>query len=322
VSRRALTSLPVPGIRLPIDYAGTLLLTAGLGVLLVAITRLGQGATLFSTSSLALMGAALLLLALFIWHEGRTAEPIMPLSLFRIPAVWMGCAILFICFFQVISLSVLIPFGMQTLDGISTDTAALNLISFSLAVPAGAFISGQIMMHSGRYKPLQIAGTGLLPLATLVLAYLGPHTDFAVGVALALAGVATGMSMPTSLVAVQNAAPHKNIGIATAMTALFRSMGGAIGVSILSSILFALLPHAGTAITSSLGMEHGLPGNAAHGSAFSGADPHAVSFAFRATLLASALISLIAHVLAWIIPENALRSGASSVAAKDAASTH
>jgi EmrB/QacA subfamily drug resistance transporter len=322
VSRHALTSLPVPGIRLPIDYAGTLLLTAGLSILLVAITRLGQGATLLSTSSLALIGAAVVLLALFVWHEGRTVEPIMPLSLFRIPAVWMGCAILFICFFQVISLSVLIPFGMQTLDGIAPDAAALNLIPFSLAVPAGAFVSGRLMMHSGRYKPLQIAGTGLLPLATLVLAYLGPHTGFAVSAALALAGVATGMSMPTSLVAVQNAAPHKNIGVATAMTALFRSMGGAIGVSILSSILFALLPHAGTAITSSLGVEHGLPGNAAHGAALSGVAPHAVSFAFRATLLVSALISLIAHALAWVIPENALRTGSASAAAKEAGSSH
>jgi hypothetical protein len=229
----------------------------------------------------------------------------------------MGCAILFISFVQVISLSVLMPFGMQTLDNISPDAAALHLIPFSLALPVGAFLSGRLMMHSGRYKPLQIAGTALLPLATLVLAYLGPHASFAVGVALTLAGVATGMSLPTSLVAVQNAVPHKNIGVATAMASLFRSMGGAVGVSILSAILFALLPHAGTAITSSLGSEH-----MAHAAGLSGVDPHSVSFAFRATLLASALISLIAHALAWIIPENTLRSGSASAAVKEAGSSH
>jgi EmrB/QacA subfamily drug resistance transporter len=318
VSRRALKALPAPGIRLPIDYAGAALLTAGLSVLLIAITRLGQGVALLSASSVELLGTSLLLLALFIWHESRTREPIIPLSLFQIRTVWMGCAILFISFVQVISLSVLMPFGMQTLDNISPDAAALHLIPFSLALPVGAFLSGRLMMHSGRYKPLQIAGTALLPLATLVLAYLGPHASFAVGLALTLAGVATGMSLPTSLVAVQNAVPHKNIGVATAMASLFRSMGGAVGVSILSAILFALLPHAGTAITSSLGSEHGM----AHAAGLSGVDAHSVSFAFRATLLASALISLIAHVLAWIIPENTLRTGSASAATKEAGSSH
>jgi hypothetical protein len=95
-------------------------------------------------------------------------------------------------------------------------------------------------------------------------------------------------------------------------------MGGAVGVSILSAILFALLPHAGTAITSSLGSEHGM----AHAAGLSGVDAHSVSFAFRATLLASALISLIAHVLAWIIPENTLRTGSASAATKEAGSSH
>lgn len=309
VSRRALKNLPVPGIRLPIDYPGILLLTTGLSLFLVAVTRLGQGVALLSADSLGLLGAAIALLAVFVWQERRVGEPIMPLALFRVPTVWMGCAILFISFFQVVSLSVLMPFGMQTLDGIGPAAAALRLIAFSLAVPIGAFASGRHMMRSGRYKPLQIVGSGLLPLATLALAYLGPHANFAVGAALALAGLATGMTMPTSLVAVQNAVEHRYIGVATAMTALFRSMGGAIGVAILSSILFALLHQGGAGIAPSLGLEHDMSG-AADAARAAPAATHAADFAFRVTLLVSALVSLLAHLLAWIIPENAIRSAA------------
>lgn len=298
-ARRALKRLPVPGIRLPIDYIGALLLTGGLSLLLVAITRVGQGVPLLAAQTLWLLGAALALLALFIRHEHHTVEPLVPLDLFRIRTVWTGCAILFISFFQVVALSVLVPYGMQTLDGIGPDQAALQLIAFSLAIPLGAFISGRWMLHSGRYKPLQIVGTGMLPLAMLTLAYLGPHAALGTSMALAVAGVATGMTMPTSLVAVQNAVPQKNIGIATAMTALFRSMGGAVGVAVLSSILFAML-HADAGVALGEGGANTVAA-ASTGSA---------STAFRVTFLCGAIVSLLAHFLAWMIPEKSLRAGA------------
>ena len=294
-ARRSLQRLPVPGIKRPVDYAGALLLTSGLSLLLIAITRVGQGVALLAPPTLLMTALSIGLLLCFAWHEHRTEEPLVPPSIFRIPSVWISCAILFIMFFEVVSLSVLVPFGMQTLDGIRPDQAALQLIAFSLAVPVGAFVSGRWMLHSGRYKPLQITGTGLLPLAMLLLAYLGPHASVATGLALAMAGVATGMTMPTSLVAAQNAVPQKNIGVATAMTALCRSMGGAIGVAALSSILFALLQGGGNGAALEAG-----------GTVVGAAGPDA-AFAFRMTFLSGALVSIIAHVLAWRMPEAALR---------------
>ena len=304
-ARRALKRLPVPGVRRPIDYVGAILLTAGLSLLLVAITRVGQGVPLFSADTVWLTAVSIVLLVIFAWHEHRTPEPLVPPSIFRIRTVWIGCAILFISFFQVVSLSVLVPYGMQTLDGIRPDQAALNLITFSLAVPVGAFVSGRWMLHSGRYKPLQLIGTGLLPLAMLLLAYVGPHATLTASIALMLAGVATGMTMPTSLVAVQNAVAQKNIGIATAMTALCRSMGGAIGVAVLSSILFALLHGAGgsTAIEAGSGAISTPPGGDA-------------SVAFRITFLCGAVVSVVAHVLAWMIPEASLRHAGEPAASK------
>ena len=51
-ARRALKRLPVPGVRRPIDYVGALLMTGGLSLLLVAITRVGQGVTILSVDTL------------------------------------------------------------------------------------------------------------------------------------------------------------------------------------------------------------------------------------------------------------------------------
>ena len=299
VARRALKDLPVPGVRLPIDYFGALLLTVGLSLFLIALTRIGHGVPLLSPDTLWLVGVSMMLLAVFARHEHRTAEPLIPPSLLRIRTVWISCGILFISFFQIIALSALIPFGMQMLDGIGPDSAALQLIAFSLAIPAGAFLGGRWMTRSGRYKPMQLLGTGLLPIATLLLAYLGPHASLATGMALALAGVATGMTLPTSLVAVQNAVAPKDIGVATAMTALFRSMGGAIGIALLSSILFALMGSNGNAMDLETGMQASLQGT-----------PEEAAFAFRVTLMCGALVAAIAHLLAWMNPEKSLRTAA------------
>lgn len=301
IARRALKSLPVPGIRLPIDYFGALLLTAGLSLLLIAITRVGHGVPVLSSDTIWLAGVAVLLLAVFVRHERRTAEPLISPALFRIRAVWLCCSILFVSFFHIISLTALIPYGMQTLDGVGPDTAALQLIAFSLAIPLGAFGGGRWMTHSGRYKPMQLIGTALLPTATAWLAYLGPHASLATSTALILAGVATGLTLPTSLVAVQNAVPAKDIGIATAMTALFRSMGGAIGVALLSAILFALMNTGGSAME----LEIGAPLAAA-------SDPETAEYAFRVTFLCGSLVASIAHILAWMMPEKSLRSAGRS----------
>ena len=297
-ARRALKRLPVPGVKLPIDYFGALLMTTGLSLLLVAITRVGQGVALLSPDTLWLLAVSVGLLGIFVRHEHRTDEPLMPPALFRIRTVWIGCAILFISFFQVVSLSVLVPFGMQSLDHIGPDQAALQLITFSLAVPAGAFVSGRWMMHSGRYKPMQVIGTGVLPIAMFLLAYLGPHVALATSLALVMAGMATGMTMPTSLVAVQNAVAQKNIGVATAMTGLFRSLGGAIGVAVLSSVLFALMHVSGD----SAALEAGARAVTAGASAMT-------AHAFGVTFFCGGVVACVAHVLAWFIPEAALRSG-------------
>jgi hypothetical protein len=56
-----------------------------------------------------------------------------------------------------------------------------------------------------------------------------------------LLGIGTGMSMPVMLVAVQNAAEARDIGVATATVSFFRSLGGSFGAAILWSVLLAAL---------------------------------------------------------------------------------
>lgn len=115
----------------------------------------------------------------------------------------------------------------------------------------------------------------------------------------------------------QNAVSQGELGVATATNALFRSMGGALGIALLSSILFALLH--GQPATG--GLEHHaaasasmLPGSAA--------PPGQAEFAFRITFLVATLVALFAHALAWAIPDHRLRERVASQPAAASATEH
>ena len=61
---------------------------------------------------------------------------------------------------------------------------------------------------------------------------------------LLLAGLGMGAQFPTTLVGIQHAVPKEHLGIATATTALFRTLGATVGIAILSCIYLRLLPEA------------------------------------------------------------------------------
>ena len=64
-----------------------------------------------------------------------------------------------------------------------------------------------------------------------------PH--LAVSAFMVLLGFGIGMVMQVSLLAVQNAVEHRDLGIATASAQFFRSMGGAFGVAVFGAIMNA-----------------------------------------------------------------------------------
>ncbi len=248
VSRRSLRGLPVPGRKPVIDYLGTMLMIAGLGSLLLAITEVGQGARWNDPQMLALFAAALVLVALFVVQERRAPEPLVPMHLFGIRAATLSWLISFFASFQVISLSVLVPLRFQSVTGAGADSAALHLLPLAMGVPIGAYCCGRLTAIIGRYKPQIVGGGLLMPLAIAGLALTPPSAYFLSGVCMLLTGIAAGTQFPTSLVAAQSAVETKHLGVATSNITLFRSLGGAVGIALMSALLLAMLqPLAGDA---------------------------------------------------------------------------
>lgn len=242
ISRRALAKLHVPQHKRSVDYLGAALLSVGLTAILLAITRAGQqNVPGLDHNSLWMIVIAVVSLAAFTWNALRVPEPIVPLGLFRIRTVSICCLILFIAFVELVALTVLVPLELQMLTSVGADGAAWRLIPLSLGVPLGAYISGRLMTHWGTFKHIQLTGALLMPVSIFLLAFADPTNTFIMAVLLGLTGFSIGLQLPTSTVAVQNAVPHRHVGVATAASAFCRSLGSAIGIALLTAFLLTWL---------------------------------------------------------------------------------
>ncbi len=94
---------------------------------------------------------------------------------------------------------------------------------------------------TGYYKPLILIGALLMPLSILGMAFTPPQAVLLSSLFMLLSGIAGGLQFPTSLVGTQNSVEQRDIGVATSTTNLFRSLGGAMGVALMSALLLALL---------------------------------------------------------------------------------
>ncbi len=315
---RSLKALPVARRGARIDGVGAVLLLSGLTALLIPITRVGQGTGWSDSWNLIGWAIAVALLVVFVLQQRRHPDAIVPMALFKNRTVVTCCALLFICYFNFIAMSVLVPLRLQLSAGFSAADAALRLLPLTLAIPAAAFASGRWLSRTGRVLPLQRLGAAMVPLA-LVAMGLGHPTGIVAALALIVLGVGMGLQMPTTLITVQQSVPRDQIGTVTALTSFFRLLGGAIGIAVLSSVVLLLLrAHLPAGVSSLDGEGLGRMLDASRGGLALGSDA-----AFQRVMWLSAAVSTVSLWLVARLPDlqlhdspSAARAAAAAAAAK------
>jgi MFS family permease len=278
--RRVLARAPAAHRDARIDWWGAALLAAGLGVMLVALSRIGQGAGWLGTSTLALAALGAALLAVWIRREAVAREPIVPLSLFANRTVLACCMVTFVVFFVLIGATVLLPLSMQIVGGARPDQVAMRLVALTLSVPAGAFAAGRLMLRTPRIGRIAATGCGLASVALAVLGTAPADGPLALAAMLPL-GAGIGLTLPAALVAAQMSVGPGLIGVVTSLVAFFRSLGGVTGIAVLTSLVLA----------------------GAHGGSLSDAEPRALADAFDRAFGVSAALAALGAVLALrIVP--------------------
>ncbi|GEL95767.1 MDR family MFS transporter [Cellulomonas composti] len=221
-----------------IDYLGALLISVGIALLLLWITFAGSSFEWASWQTAAMVGAAVLALGLAIWVESRAAEPMIPLHLFRNRTLVLSVVASIAVGIAMFGTSVFLGQYMQLARGKSPTQSGLMTIPMILGVLVASAVSGQIITRTGHYKRFMIAGATTLTVGLALMGTIHYNTNFAlVSLYMAILGIGVGMLMQNLVLAVQNTLDVSEVGSGTSTVAFFRTLGGAIGVSVLGAIL-------------------------------------------------------------------------------------
>jgi EmrB/QacA subfamily drug resistance transporter len=259
LTRRILARLPRPKIQQRLDYLSVLWLTLGLTGLMIMLTRVGQGAGLSDPPGVLMLIGAISILIVFWQRQFKVAGPIMAPDMLRNPQVlWASLASAFV-YFALIGGAVMLPLALQSIAGNSPDQVALKMLMHALAVPCGAFLSGRMLTRSMRFRRNMVFGALLSATAAAVLALLSFSSSAWVGVAMIGLGLGIGISLPPGTIAVQVAVASNRTGAVTAFINLARSLGSALGLAFLTSVLLSSLDTGGSGSAASLIRTSGAP---------------------------------------------------------------
>lgn len=229
----------VEGQSARIDGLGAGLLTLGITSLMVALLEIGNGRSVWDPLVLVTMIGSVLLLLGFVRQEWGFPSPIVPLDLFRhrVISVVIGSSVLIGG--MMFGLTSYLPLYAQGVLGGSAVDAGLMVLPFSISWSIASPIAGWVIVRAG-YRVSIVAGVLSAIAGTLLLQTLVPGGSMANGMAAAsLAGIGMGLSSTAMLISAQNIVAWQQRGIVTSLVTFSRTIGGAVGVAALGSLLTA-----------------------------------------------------------------------------------
>jgi hypothetical protein len=176
--------------------------------------------------------------AAFVVIERRAEDPVVPPAVFRNRIFTVATAVTFVTGAAMFSGTVYIPLFMQGVLDFSATNAGLVLTPMTLALVGGSVISGQIISRSGSYRWLNLAGLCIATAGMYLLSRMNADSSQITGMRnMTILGFGLGLSIPSLMLAAQNAVEQPMLGVVTSMTQFARSVGGLIGVAIMGSLL-------------------------------------------------------------------------------------
>ncbi|MET0197226.1 MFS transporter [Rhodococcus sp. RS1C4] len=241
-----------------IDWLGALLLTAGVSVLLVWVSFAGKADyyAWISRETAYLVGGGVLLLVLTVIVEAKAKSPIIPLKIVTERTTGLAIIASIAVGVGLFGATTFLGQYFQTARGYTPTEAGLLSIPLVFGMLVASVGSGQLITKFGKWKPFIVTGSVLLVIGFLLLGTIDHATSlWTVGVFITIVGLGTGMLMQNLVLAVQNTVSVHNIGAASSTVAFFRTFGGAIGVSVLGSLLATRVAEKSAAGLAQLGVD-------------------------------------------------------------------
>jgi EmrB/QacA subfamily drug resistance transporter len=236
VVARVLPSFRRPHGKMNLDFVGGAIFVAGMIPLLIGLTN-KQSAEWTDPQVGGLIALGLALLAVFLFVESRSAEPIVPLDLWRDRTYAGSMVATFFASFGFFAAVIFLPRYYQVVLGESATTSGYALMPLLIGVIASSILSGQIVARTGKYKVLLLGAVTLLGIGSFLFTHLGAETSMpTIWVWQFVLGIGIGPTLAVFTIVVQNAVPFRKLGVATSNLTFFRQIGGTIGLSIAGTV--------------------------------------------------------------------------------------
>jgi EmrB/QacA subfamily drug resistance transporter len=220
-----------------LDVPGAVLISGGLTALVYGVVRtdsLGWG----SLGVLVPLALGVVLLGLFALVEGKlAADPLIPLDVFKMPALRAANLIVALLFAAIFGMWYFVSLYLQEVKGDDALLAGISFLPMTLLVFAGSATAPRLVGRFGVRTTLTI-GMSLATLGFLILATVESSSAYEVAILPGgmLAALGTGWSLvPATIVAVKGVPAAQN-GLASGVVNTSRLVGGTLGLAVLTTL--------------------------------------------------------------------------------------
>jgi EmrB/QacA subfamily drug resistance transporter len=220
------------------DIPGIATLSGGLFLLIWGLIK-GPDYGWGSARTLAFLGGAAVLLALFVLRESRTRQPLLPLRLFRSASLSAGVVLVVLLMFALFGAMFFMTFYLENVHGLDPVSAGVHLLPMTAMLIVGSPLSGVLITRIGPRFPMMVgmlmAAVALFGLSRLTVTS-SPNDTIVWFVLLGL-GLSPVMVGATEVI-VGNA-PVELAGVASGLQSTAMQIGGTLGTAVLGAVMTA-----------------------------------------------------------------------------------
>jgi len=230
--------LPLIKRKVKMDYLGAILIAGTASLPLIWVSFAGEHFPWWSWETGAYLGGTALLAILAVIAETKASEPLVPLKVVKQRTTALAIVASVAVGMSMFGAAVFLGQYFQIARGYSATEAGLLTIPMMLGSFVGSVGAGQLITRFGKWKIYLILGGLLLTAGLGILGTIDHTTQYwYLGLGMLAMGMGMGMMMQNLVLAVQNTVDVSEVGAASASVTFFRSLGGAVGVTVLGAVL-------------------------------------------------------------------------------------
>ncbi len=219
-----------------LDWPGALLIAAALGSLQMLVELL-PGHGLSGGMLLLALGSIGAFVALY-FCEKRAANPLLPIEMFRNPALAALFTQSVLLGFMMFALIFYMPLLLQGGFGLPPDQAGLLITPLAVCITLASISNSRLLPHIANPARVIYGGLILLMLAGIgvtTLKITTPH--WLVALYMLGSGLGLGFVLPNLTIFTQETAGRAHLGIATALIQSLRMIGGMLGTALVGTLV-------------------------------------------------------------------------------------